>query len=264
MRWRLLLFAILMTAATARAQFSDFPVPPLEGAVVDQAGILSSEGLTRIESLIRALRDSGGSQIAVLTVSSLQGLTIEEASIKVATAWQLGDEKKDDGILLMVAPHERRLRIEVGQGKEGDLPDAWARRIISEVISPLFRSGNYDDGILYGVGAIIQKTDPAFNLDQAKIVPGKIKFRRRSEGSNWGALSIVFLLFVVLRIVRGLGAGIRTPFGMRHYGIGRPSGGYSNYRTSHWGGGSSYGGFSGGGFSGGGGGFSGGGSSGSW
>jgi uncharacterized protein len=246
----------------SNAQDLDFRVPQLTSPVVDQAGILSPEGRARAESLIRRLQESGGSQLAVLTLSSLGGLTIEEVGIKVGDAWKLGTKEKDDGVILLIAPKERRMRIEVGQGKEGDLPDALSRRIITDVIGPQFRAGRYDDGILLGVAAIIQKTDPQFDLDAAGISRSAVTVRRDKPGKSFTVFPFIIFILIVMRILRGLHAGVRTPFNTQS-SLGRRYGGSSGH---YWGsgGGSGWGGGSGGGYSGGGGGFSGGGSSGSW
>lgn len=228
---------------------ASFEVPRLTSPVMDQAGVMSPEGRDRVERLVRSLYDSGGSQISVLTVATLGGLTIEEAGIKVVDQWKLGHQDKDDGILLLVAPNERRVRIEVGRGKEGDLPDAWARRIISQVITPAFKQGQFDEGIVLGVAAIIQRTDPQFDLDQAGAPRPRV--RARSGGGQSLLHIVLFLFFVIWILLRPA-----RRFGM--YG-GR---GYSSWGGGGFGG--SGGSSGGGGWSGGGGGFSGGGSSGSW
>ncbi len=258
-----LIFAGLPCKLTA-APADLFEVPSLTGPVVDGAGIMSIEGRQRVEKLIRAVFESGGSQISVLTVKSLGGLSIEEASIKVVDKWKLGHQDKDDGILFMVAPNDRRLRIEVGRGKEGDLPDAISRRIINQVVGPAFRGGQFDDGILLGVAAIIQKTDPQFNLEAA----GAPRPRSRSGGAG-GLPSAIFSLFFVLlffispilRLLQFAGILPRGTSYSRTFG-GFGGGGFGG--GGFGGGGFGGGGFGGGGFGGGGGGFGGGGSSGSW
>ncbi len=242
-----------LPAANCQDEKQTFEIPRLTAPVMDLAGVMSSEGRAKVESLVRSLYDSGGSQITVLTVKSLGNLTIEEASIKVVDAWKLGRQDKDDGILLMLAPNDRRVRIEVGRGKEGDLPDAWARRVISSVMTPAFREGGFDQGILLGVAAIIQKTDPQFDLDAAGAPRPRVRSGRQGGGSN-----LLTLLFVLIFILLGPIVALLRMLGFlpRHTGI-------HSYGGSGWGGG--FGGSSGGGgWSGGGGGFSGGGSSGSW
>jgi uncharacterized protein len=246
-----------MSSALFAASEKSFEVPPLTSPVVDQAGILSPDGRARVEQLVRSLFESGGSQVTVLTVASLGDLSIEEASIKVVDAWKLGRDKKDDGILLMVAPNERRMRIEVGRGREGDLPDAIAKRIINQVVGPEFREGRFDGGILLGVAAIIQRSDPQFDLEKSGTPMPHARSSRRGRGSNMLFLIFVLIFMLMTPILAVLRLfGILPRSSMRGYG----HTGYGGWSGS--GGGWSGGG--GGGWSGGGGGFSGGGSSGSW
>lgn len=131
-----------------------FEVPALTGPVVDQAGILSPNESNQIASHLRSIKSQGGAQIQVLIIPSLEGQAIEQISIKVFDQWKLGDEKKDDGILFVVATNDRKLRIEVGQGLEGNVPDIIAKRIISEITRPIFKAGNYFAGILLTTEAI--------------------------------------------------------------------------------------------------------------
>ena len=224
-----------------------FTVPPLTGPIVDAANLLSPRNEQSLTQVLRKLRDQGGSQLVVLTVDQLYGLPIEQASIQVTDAWKLGSATKDDGVLLLVAAKDRAVRIEVGQGLEGQLTDAHARRIIDQIIIPYFKSGDYDAGLLAGVTAILQHTDPNFRFDETVPVPRE----RKRSGSFW-ALFVIFVIFTLLQKFFGGGPGGRFGGG----------GGYRRSNSVYWGGGG--GGFSGGGFSGGGGGFSGGGASGRW
>ena len=129
-----------------------FDVPRLSSPVVDNGGFLSRAAEQQLTSaLIQIKKQGGGTEIAVLTVEDLEGTTIEQASIQVVDQWKLGDETKDNGVLLMIAKKERKIRIETGQGVEGALPDAYAKRIIDESMTPLFRSGNVEQGVLMGV-----------------------------------------------------------------------------------------------------------------
>ena len=146
-----------MTALALAALLALAPglaVPPLGGPVVDQAGLLSGAEARRLEQLARAaLAGEGGQvvQLQYLLVPSLEGDALEEFSIRVAEAWKIGSRKEGNGVLLVVARDERKVRIEVGQGLEGLLTDAQASRIIREVIQPAFRAQRFGDG-LYAAG----------------------------------------------------------------------------------------------------------------
>jgi uncharacterized protein len=235
----------------AVAWADDFKVPALTGPVVDDAGIISRPTQRAIEDALRALSDQGGSQITVLTVSSLGGLTIEQASIRVTDEWKLGGRKTDNGVLLMIAPKERKVRIEVGQGLEGVLTDADSKRIIAEGIAPLFKAGDYDSGVLIGVYQIARKTDPT--IDLSPYLEGKVS--PRATGNHSPVKIWVILLFICLFI-------FFNAFGGRRFRRGPYGGG--GWGGGGWGGGGGFGGGGGGGWSGGGGGFSGGGASGDW
>ncbi len=238
-----------------------FQVPRLSGPVVDDGDFLSTAVERQISAaLLEVKRQGGGTEIAVLTVPDLGGLTIEQASILVADKWQLGSENKDNGVLLLFAQKERRVRIEVGQGLEGNLTDAYAKRIIAETIVPLFRSGNTEQGILLGVYQVAQRTNPELNIEQifgAKNTQWK-KPQRRRGGGGFGF--IIPLIFILLFIFGGRGRGRGGRGGGLFTGLllGSMIGGSRGFGG---------GGFSGGGFGGGfggGGGFSGGGASGGW
>jgi len=247
-----IIFATLLTAFTAGA--AEFQVPALTGPVVDNANMLSPSAERGMEALIRRVKEAGGSQLQVLTVPELGGLSIEEASIKVTDQWKLGSAKDDNGVLLMVAAKERRVRIEVGQGREGVLPDAYASRIVRDVIVPRFRQGDSDAAITAGVYAILHYTDPGFAEDGRPA--GSEGYARHEDMSGFET----FIMFAAI-IFFILFASIFGRLGRRRSSFWSP-GGYS----SGWGGGGfGGGGFGGGGgWSGGGGGFSGGGASGGW
>jgi uncharacterized protein len=143
----------------AFAAFADVAVPPLSGRVVDQTGTLSSGDIASLTQTLKALELRKGSQIAVLIVPTTQPETIEQYSIRAAEAWKIGRKKIDDGALLVIAKNDRKLRIEVGYGLEGALNDATARRIIDEIITPKFRSGDFAGGISAGVDRIVRVID---------------------------------------------------------------------------------------------------------
>lgn len=149
-RTAFLLFAIV--AAWVHAATGDFAdIPVLKKRVTDTTGSLSAADQERIESALSAFEAKKGSQIAVLIVPSTQPEAIEQYSLRVAEAWKIGRKGIGDGAILLVAKNDRKLRIEVGYGLEGVLPDAIVKRIITETISPQFRSGDFAGGILAGV-----------------------------------------------------------------------------------------------------------------
>jgi uncharacterized protein len=131
------------------------PVPPLSARVIDLTGILSGSAVNRIETELAALEAHKGSQIVVLVVPTTHPEEIEQYGIRVADQWKLGRKGVDDGAILLVAKDDRRVRIEVGYGLEGALPDAIANRIIDETIAPHFKLGDYDGGVEAGVAQMI-------------------------------------------------------------------------------------------------------------
>ncbi|HQR29994.1 MAG TPA: TPM domain-containing protein [Anaeromyxobacteraceae bacterium] len=259
-RGRAAALALLLAAALPAA--AEVPVPRLTGPVVDQAGVLDDRWEQRLGDLSRAARarDGGkGPQLQYLLVPTLDGEPIESFAMRVAEAWKLGTKGRDDGVLVVVAVKDRRVRIEVGGGIEGGLTDAQSVRIIRGAIVPAFREGRYGEG-LYAAGQQILGALGA-------LPPGAQGGRQRAEpkeidipvvgtllafllGLGSPALILLVIFFV---IVRALSAGAR---GVRRGPRGPWGGG--------WGGGGGWSGGGGGGWSGGGGGFSGGGASGSW
>jgi len=267
------------------------PVPGLSARVTDLTGTLEGAERQALESRLAALENEKGAQIAVLIVPTTQPEAIEQYSIRVVDAWKLGRAGVDDGVLLLVAKNDHRVRIEVGRGLEGAIPDAYAKRIIAEQITPAFRDGRFGAGINAGVDALsalvrgesLPAPEPARASDAGAADLGDLLFT---------TVFISFFLAPVLRAIFGrlggsgvggmLGAGYwyvsTSVLGMAGLGalvgalavllIGRGGGGGPwTTGSGHGGGfGSSGGGWSsgGGGFSGGGGGFSGGGASGSW
>jgi uncharacterized protein len=209
--------------------------------VVDQAGMIHSRTAESLNQELSSLYNSGGPQIAVLTLPSLEDQTIEERAIQVFDQWKIGHKGKDDGVLLLIAKKERKIRIGVGRGLEGDIPDVYAKRIIEDGIVPFFRQGQESQGIVFGVQQIAHLAKADLNGVE---VPRR-KSRRRLPPS----LIFFILIFLVLRV---LFSANRT--GYRRHG----------YRGSGWGGGGWGGGGGGSWGGGGGGGSSGGGASGGW
>ena len=141
------------------AAAADVAVPPLSGRVVDQTGTLSATDIAALTQRLKDLETRKGSQVAVLIVPTTQPETIEQFSIRVAEAWKIGRKKIDDGALLVVAKNDHKLRIEVGYGLEGALTDVTSRRIIDEIITPRFKTGDFAGGISAGVDRIIRVID---------------------------------------------------------------------------------------------------------
>ena len=234
---------------TAKAEFQ---VPPLRGPVMDLAGVMTSQDRDRLGYLIQQFHNGGKGQLQVLTVQSLEGSSIEEASIKVTDQWKLGDAKKDDGVLILVAMQDRKLRIEVGQGLEGVLPDIKAKQIVSDVMTPYFRQGIPSQGIIQGAAEVMRTIDA--DLAASGMLPEKMQARSgKKKGSLWDRFEGIFVLIFILFIIFG---NISRP------GPGGFGGGGGGWGGVGFGGGGFGGG--GGGWGGGGGGFSGGGASGSW
>ena len=148
-------FAVLAVVFTVAMFAAAADVPFLSGRITDNAEILSQTMRRSLTDLLKAHEDSTGNQIAVLTVTTLGGESIEEYATAVFDAWKLGQKGKDNGVLIIVAPSERRMRIEVGYGLEAKLTDLLAGRIIRNIMTPRFKAGDYDSGVEEGVKAVI-------------------------------------------------------------------------------------------------------------
>lgn len=248
------LFLFFLISNLAWSWDSNIPVPDLSSPVVDNANLLSSLELGDVQRYVEEINKSGKVQEAVLIVDSLKGNDIESFSIAVAEKWKLGKAKKDNGLLFIIAPKERKMRFEVGYGLEGDLTDAMSKRILSDVVAVSFRKAHYADGIkagLYHVAKILQVDQ---NLSTNESNGLDFIFDRHPIF----LLVLIIILWSFISTVLAMSGLNRN---RRYYGGGWHYGGRSG-----WGGGSSgsWGGRSGGGFSGGGGGFGGGGSSANW
>jgi len=239
-------FFVLFLFFTCFAQ-AEFKVPRLSGPVMDEVGVLRPQDRRELEQILRDYNNQGKAQIQILVIDSLQGLPIEEASIKITDEWKLGTAKQDNGILFLIAPNERQLRIEVGQGLEGTLPDVIAKRIIADTVIPLFKAKNLSAGIVVGTYQIIKYVDEEYANQHLAEPP-----ETPSKGlPGWAVILILlFLLFLGRLLPSSAFSGGRRRGGGGFYGGGFGGGGF--------------GGGGGGGWSGGGGGFSGGGASGSW
>jgi len=254
-RGRLALFAFVAFLLVLPAVALDFPA--LSGRVVDDAGILDEGTRAALSQKLAEFEAKTTDQFVVVTLKSLQGTSIEDFGVELGRHWQIGQRDKNNGVLLIVAPNERKVRIEVGYGLEGALTDAVSRLIIENAITPRFRAGDFPGGITRGVDDIISVlTGDAAEWQQRAA-------KRPEPTTRWDSILIPLLVFVVFGFV------FLTLIGTipRDIGRGRSRGsgssGWSSGSGSDWSSGSS-GGFSDGGFSGGGGSFGGGGSSGSW
>ena len=148
---------LLCTSGIARADL--VPIPELKSRVTDLTQTLSPEQQNQLEAKLAAFEQKKGSQIAVLIIPTTHPEDIAQYSIRVVEKWKVGREKVDDGLLLLVAKEDRKLRIEVGYGLEGAIPDLTAKRVISEIISPRFKQGDYFGGLDAGLNALIALVD---------------------------------------------------------------------------------------------------------
>lgn len=285
--WAFVPVLLVLVSALALAQIA---IPPLTAPVIDQTQTLTAAQIASLEQSIRAFRERKGSQITVLIVPTTGPEAIEQYSIRVVENWKLGRADIDDGVLLLVAKDDRTVRIEVGYGLEGALPDVIANRIVQQVIVPRFRQGDFAGGIAEGIERIMAVIDgeplpeperrpqpsgegmgQIFPLLLMLVVVGGGILRRVFGGFGGAALTggvaggIAWLLTKAIGI--GIGAGLIAFFFTLLGGGGFGGGGWSSHRRGGrggWSGGFGGGGFGGGGWSGGGGGFGGGGASGRW
>jgi len=240
-----------------------FSFPPLTGRVVDAAGIMTAQSRSDLEAKLKNLEDKSGIQVVVATVKSLEGGDVETYANQLFRNWKLGEAKKNNGVLLLVAPNEHKVRIEVGYGLEGTLTDALSSVIISSAMVPRFKANDFSGGIERGVDGIIT----VLSGDTADWQPKPSVRAEDPPPLSEGLFTILFVLiaiFVIWSFIRGARG---APSG-RYVGRGGPiiflpNGG--SWGSSRWGGGFGNGGGGlGGGFSGGGGWSGGGGASGSW
>lgn len=255
--WLALLAAMVAVPAYA------LTFPSLSGRVVDNANILSPETEAALTTRLAALEQQSRRQLVVATIADLEGNDIADYGYQLGRAWGIGGRDANDGTLLIVAPNDRKVRIEVGYGLEATLTDALTAQIIRDQITPRFRDGDFDGGITAGVDAIARQIE--LPPDQARAVAAAAAqsdgAAQSGDGAVGGAIIVVFFFIVIFIIFSSQRRG------GRRYGAGPVIVWGGDSGPSNWG--SSGGGFrssdfGGGGFSGGGGSFGGGGSSGSW
>jgi uncharacterized protein len=271
---------------------SEIPVPPLTARVTDLTATLTADQRAGLEAKLATFETRKGSQVAVLLIPTIQPETIEQYSIRVAEQWKLGRKGVDDGVLLVVAKNDRKMRIEVGRGLEGAIPDVIAKRIVSDVIAPRFKEGDFYGGISAGVDRILRTIEgeplpPPASRQSGEVfgwihllllgaiiaaiggsILNAILGRYLGSGivgagtgllgyllSGVGAALVIGVVAFLISLLTGafkLGSGVSRGGGWSSGGSWGSSGGWSS------------GGGGGGGFSGGGGDFGGGGASGSW
>jgi uncharacterized protein len=249
---RALAFLPLFLLAVAVVQAAEPEFPPLTSRVNDHAGLLSERDKRELEAALARFETETTNQIVVATLESLQGLPIEDYGYQLGRHWGIGQAGKDNGALLIVAPEEREVRIEVGYGLEGELTDAQSRTIIETSILPHFRQGDFAAGVKAGVAAMIKTLGGSYD----PALPA-VQVRESDRAPSPFPLAVALPIFLIIVLNR--------LFGRRRRGRSR------GYRgpvivPGGWGGrhGGSGGGGRGGGFSGGGGSFGGGGASGRW
>jgi uncharacterized protein len=247
--------------------------PKLTGRVVDQADIIPPAEEAALNAQLEALQTKTGHQLVVATVTDLEGNDIGDYGYKLGREWKIGDAEKDDGVVFLIAPNERRMNISVGYGLEPVLTDAMSGRIIRDTVTPLFKAGDMPGGIQAGVNAIAEQIQLTPEEAAARAAQIEAEERDRANDGDIGGLifvGFIIFFFFVLPILSGLGRRGRkrrkaSPWGAPiiiwgdHDDWG--GGGGSSWGGGSWGGGGG-GGF--GGFSGGGGSFGGGGASGGW
>jgi len=270
---RLALFLVLIASTLGGLIFNQVlaqkAVPQLSGRVVDLASMINAGDEADLTARLQAHEAATSNQIVVLTIPSLEGEALEEYSLQVARNWALGQKDKNNGVLFLVAKNDRKMRIEVGYGLEGTLTDAIASFIIRGTITPLFKKGRFNGGIVAGTGQIID----VLESDEAALEQWRQRSKKTSSGKDpeWPFFIFIALWLMIMSggllsniLVRMFGREIK-PGHYRWLGIDAGPNAPKSKRSgrSSRGGGWS-GGSSGGGFSGGGGSFGGGGSSGGW
>src|SRR4249919_2497902 len=194
--------AALMVALFAIAPAFAINFPALTGRVVDQANIIQSDTRAAVEQKSADLEEKSGIQLVVATVNSLEGQEIEPYANELFRKWALGEKKKNNGVLLLVAPNERRVRIEVGYGLEGTLTDALSKVIITNAITPRFKTGDFSDGISRGVDDIITvlTTDAS---EWQKRPSLRLDNQPASDPVNWVIILIVIVVVILLTVSPG-------------------------------------------------------------
>lgn len=251
MRWLACLAAMLLAFPAAAQDF-----PKLSGRVVDAANLLSPETEAALTEKLKTLEDTTTRQLVVATIPDLQEYDIADYGYRLGREWGIGQKEEDNGAMLIVAPSERKVRIEVGYGLEGYLTDALSSVIINREIVPRFRDGDMEGGVVAGTDAIVAQLSLPPEEARANLIAARERGQEETR-HGLGLIPTILIIWFVFWMLRGVLGG------KRRRGRGGPIIIWGPGSGGGWGGGSS-GGFGGGGFSGGGGSFGGGGASGSW
>ena len=253
--WGAARLAVLVLFVWAGAALAAPTFPPLTGRVVDDAGILSPQAEAQLTQELANLETQTGRQLVVATLPDLQGYEIEDYGYQLLRTWGIGSKERNDGAILIVAPSERKVRIEVGYGLEPVLTDALSSLIINQRIIPAFKAGQLEQGVVDGTAAIVQQL--SLPEDQAAAAVAEAQ-KQPAEGKGGISFGTIVVILVIFWLLKGVFGGRRRgslwwlPLILSSGGGGGGRGGWSG------------GGFGGGGFSGGGGSGGGGGASGSW
>jgi uncharacterized protein len=203
-------FISLLSAAVGAEPLASIPNPRTRDGtwVTDMPGALRAETIARINSTIGEFERANGGEMAVVVIRSLDGLTIEEAAVKLFELWKIGKENQDNGLLLLWSTGDRRVRVEVGYGLEGALPDGKVGAILDALVIPKFRSGEFDEGLLSGVDALLSAA-----RDEPMELPSP---RSESYESNWPGVA------VVIGLLGGLPLSVGGIIGFRKWRRRRP------------------------------------------
>jgi len=253
--WRRILFGFALLLWIGPAAAAEPNYPQLTGRIVDDADLLSAADIAELDADLKALEDKSSDQVVVVTLPSLQGYSIEDFGYQLGRRWGIGTKEKDNGVLLIVAPNERKVRIEVGRGLEPLLTDAMSNVIINGAILPRFRSGDYAGGIKEGVKGI----ELVLTGDAAELAE-RVKGRSDADDPKIDWLVVLFWTIIIVWFIWVTWRSTqRQAYGRRGGPVFIPGPGWGGGSGGGWSGGSG-----GGGFSGGGGSFGGGGASGGW
>lgn len=187
--WVLLAFVWLAVMSPAEVRAAEPQFPALTGRVVDEAGLLSASARERITGWLEQYERESGRQVVVVTVKTLQGYPIEDYGYRLGRFWGIGEKGRNTGVILLVAPSERAVRIEVGYGIEGELTDAASRVIIERDILPAFRQGNLEQGITAGTAAILRALGWKSGTTTAEPEPA---------GSLGDLVPLAFIVLIIL------------------------------------------------------------------